>query len=82
MICFTGDINLSYNAFDVGYGVGTKIAEGLNPFSKIIKKKNECWIGNFEGVCSDTSEVTSYLKDCFRVGESYLSRLGLILWIN
>jgi len=67
MIVFTGDVNLTDNAFDVGYGVGSSIAKGYNPFTNIQKNHNDYWIGNFEGVCSYKSELKSYLKDCFRL---------------
>lgn len=78
MLIFTGDINLTDNAFDVGYGVGSSIKKGLDPFVNLRKQETDCWIGNFEGVCSDTSEITSYLKDCFRIEEEYMSELSHI----
>lgn len=78
MLIFTGDINLTDNAFDVGYGVGSSIKKGLVPFVNLRKQETDCWIGNFEGVCSDTSEITSYLKDCFRIEEEYMSELSHI----
>jgi hypothetical protein len=78
MLIFTGDINLTDNAFDVGYGVGSSIKKGIDPFVNLRKQETDCWIGNFEGVCSDTSEITSYLKDCFRIEEKYMSELSHI----
>lgn len=78
MLVFTGDINLTDNNFDVGYGVGSSIRKGLNPFSKILKKENEYWIGNFEGVTSNVSDITSYAKDCFRIEPSAIKDFKLI----
>lgn len=73
MLKFVGDINLTDNSFDVGFGVGSLIKKGLDPFSKIKKNCSDVWIGNFEGVTSDVSEVTNYKKDCFRILPKYLS---------
>ena len=78
MIIFSGDINLTDNAFDVGYGVGSRLSQGLDPFVGIKKNRNDCWVGNFEGVASDTTQLTTYLKNCFRVKEESISNLGLI----
>lgn len=78
MLIFTGDINLTDNNFDVGYGVGSSIRKGLNPFSKIQKKENEYWIGNFEGVTSNISDLTSYTKNCFRIEPSAIKNFKLI----
>lgn len=67
MLRITGDINLTDNAFDVGYGVGSLIAKGFDPFIYITKEDEDIWIGNFEGVISDVSELKNYAKDCFRI---------------
>lgn len=72
MLIFTGDINLTDNAFDVGYGVGSAIGEGLNPFAKIEKHESDCWVGNFEGVASDSSILKTYKRDCFRISPKVL----------
>ena len=39
MIKFVGDICLSDNDFDKGFGVGSRISSGLNPFSLITNKR-------------------------------------------
>lgn len=67
MLIFTGDINLTDNAFDIGFGVGSKISKGLNPFKNINKSDDDIWIGNFEGVLSDFTDRTDYAKDMFRI---------------
>lgn len=67
MIYLTGDINLTDNAFDIGFGIGSKIKDGFNPFQFLNKKNDDCWIGNFEGVLSDTTDRRGYHRDEFRV---------------
>lgn len=79
MINFTGDINLTDNAFDVGFGVGSEIKKGLNPFKYIVKRTEDVWIGNFEGVTSDVTCKKGSDKDMFRLPTSYLSNCsGLV----
>lgn len=70
MIYFTGDINLTDNSFDVGFGVGSQILKGLNPFKHISKDCNDIWVGNFEGVCADVSDYTGYRGTIFRLPSS------------
>lgn len=43
MIHFTGDINLTDWNFSVGFGTGTKIKNGLNPFKYLDRKKEDIW---------------------------------------
>lgn len=78
MIYLTGDINLTDNSFDVGYGVGSAIKRGINPFHNIQKSENDIWIGNFEGVTSYTSDCQGYRKNSFRIKPEYIKNLGLI----
>lgn len=72
MIYFTGDINLSDNYFDIGYGIGSQIARGLNPFHNIVKKGGDIWIGNFEGVTSYSSCQEGCHKQSFRIEPSLI----------
>ncbi len=72
MLVFTGDINLTDNSFDVGYGVGSRIKKGNDPFDAVSKKDGDIWIGNFEGVTADVSIHKDYQKDCFRLPISLL----------
>lgn len=67
MIRFTGDICLSDNDFDSGFGVGSTIIKGRNPFSDILKREGDIWVGNLECVLSDTTIRTGYNKSCFRL---------------
>lgn len=75
MLKIVGDINLTDGYFDVGFGVGSKLKQGFNPFQHIDKKPEDCWIGNFEGVASETSEKTGNAALQFRVEPQYLNHL-------
>lgn len=75
MLKITGDINLTDGYFDVGFGVGSKLKEGFDPFKHIIRIPNDCWIGNFEGVTSETSEKTGSAALQFRVDPQYLTHI-------
>ena len=75
MLRITGDINLTDGYFDVGFGVGSKLKQGFNPFQHINIKSEDCWIGNFEGVASETSEKNGNEALQFRVSPECLSHL-------
>ena len=75
MLKIVGDINLTDGYFDVGFGVGSKLKHGFDPFQHLEKKLEDCWIGNFEGVASETSEKTGNAALQFRVEPHYLSHL-------
>lgn len=77
MIIFTGDINLTDGYFDVGFGIGTKLSKGFNPFKNINKIEEDVWIGNFEGVASNNSDKKSQDSHCFRISPQYLTHLHL-----
>lgn len=78
MIIFTGDINLTDGYFDTGFGVGSLLANGLNPFSNICKRSEDCWIGNFEGVASEVTNKVGAASKHFRVSPKLLNHIGLI----
>lgn len=78
MLKFVGDICLADNDFDKGFGVGSKLLRGYNPFAHIEKSDDEIWIGNMECVLSKSSERSGYNKDCFRTYPDVLSIDGLI----
>ena len=79
MVYFTGDVNLTENSFDVGFGVGSLVSKGYNPFKNMHKNEHDIWIGNFEGVCSNESELKGYAKNTFRIQAEYLNNIcGLI----
>ena len=76
MIYFTGDINLTDWNFSIGFGIGTKITKGLNPFKYLDKKKDDIWIGNFEGVASTTSSNKSMYANAFRIVPKALTKIS------
>lgn len=67
MIRFTGDVNLTDWDFNFGFGIGSRIAHGFNPFSKIERNKSDLWVGNFEGVASDVTVNKGMEAQVFRV---------------
>lgn len=75
MLRFVGDINLTDWDFNVGYGIGSRIVEGFDPFSHLKRSDEDCWIGNFEGVASDTSCKDGYPSNVFRVSPKALANL-------
>lgn len=75
MLKIVGDINLTDGYFDVGFGVGSKLKQGFNPFQHIQRNAEVCWIGNFEGVASETSEKTGNAASQFRVEPHCLNHL-------
>lgn len=75
MIFFTGDLNLTDGYFDTGFGVGSRLKQGFNPFQHIERKPEDCWIGNFEGVASEISDKTGNAVMQFRVEPQCLSHL-------
>ncbi len=75
MLKITGDINLTDGYFDVGFGVGSKLKQGFDPFLHIQRNAEDCWIGNFEGVASESSEKGGNAALQFRVNPENLSHL-------
>lgn len=77
MLCFTGDINLTDWYFNAGFGIGSRIAAGWNPFRHIERRKGDIWIGNFEGVASSVSIHENGLqRDVFRVEPEVLKKIN------
>lgn len=75
MLKIVGDINLTDGYFDTGFGVGSKLAEGFDPFAHLERRQGDLWIGNFEGVASDVSNKTGTAAQQFRVGPGYLTHM-------
>ncbi len=75
MIKIVGDINLTDAYFDTGFGVGTSIKQGQDPYQKIKRNYNDFWIGNFEGVTADTSNKSGVYKKQFIISTSHLSHI-------
>lgn len=75
MLRVVGDINLTDGYFDVGFGVGSKLKQGFDPFQRIQRNSEDCWIGNFEGVASEISENSGNAAMQFRVPPDSLMHL-------
>lgn len=75
MLKIVGDICLTDGYFDVGFGVGSKLAVGFDPFSHIERTASDCWIGNFEGVAADVTNKQGAATEHFRVPPQYLKHL-------
>lgn len=69
---FTGDINFSDAYFDMGFGVGSAIQKGENPFKHIMHFPTDYWVGNCECVVSDVSCYSDLRKNLFRVDPSVM----------
>lgn len=76
MLVFTGDINLTDWYFNVGFGIGSRIANGFDPFRKINRKAGDIWIGNFEGVASNVTDKVEFAGEVFRVQPKVLQKLN------
>ena len=75
MLKIVGDISLTDGYFDVGFGIGSKLRKGFDPFRYLESKPSDCWIGNFEGVASETSTLSGDAAKQFRIEPSALSHL-------
>lgn len=76
MLVFVGDINLTDWYFNVGFGIGTRISNGFNPFHRLERNPEDLWIGNFEGVASDVTDKNGFAGEVFRVQPDALKRLN------
>lgn len=76
MTHFTGDINLTDWMFNVGFGIGTKIENGLDPLKFLERKEGDLWIGNFEGVASSVSANKGIYAKAFRVEPDALDKVS------
>lgn len=76
MIYFCGDMNLTDNMFDVGFGIGTKIKKGLNPLKYLKREEGDIWIGNFEGVASNSSFNKGIYSKAFRIEPEVLKNVS------
>jgi hypothetical protein len=75
MLKIVGDINLTDGYFDVGFGIGSKLAKGFDPFTYLERKEEDLWIGNFEGVASNGSDKAGMAKNQFRIAPKNLTHL-------
>lgn len=76
MLRIVGDINLTDGYFDVGFGIGSMLKDSkYDPFQRLERSREDCWIGNFEGVTSETSVLKGTKALQFRVDPDSLSHL-------
>ncbi len=75
MVVFTGDINLTDWIFNVGFGIGSRISTGFDPFMYFERNESDKWVGNFEGVASKVSVNRGIYSKAFRVDPEVLSGL-------
>lgn len=75
MIFLTGDICLTDGYFDAGFGVGSKLAQGFDPFVHIKRRDADLWIGNFEGVTAEESNKIGTAVQQFRISPMHLNHL-------
>lgn len=76
MIYFTGDINLTDWYFNHGFGIGTNIAKGFDPYKHLDRKGDDLWVGNFEGVASSVSINKGLSAEVFRVDPEVMENLN------
>ena len=74
MIKIVGDCNFADGYFDVGFGVGTELAKGRNPFAYLNILEKDYWIGNFECVASNISDKFGIKEKYFRVSPELLKQ--------
>ena len=75
MLIFTGDINLTDWYFNAGFGIGSRIATGFDPFCHLQRSSEDFWVGNFEGVASSVTNKKGFAAEAFRVAPEVLSQL-------
>ena len=75
MLVFTGDINLTDWYFNVGFGIGTRISKGFDPFHRIKRNPEDLWVGNFEGVASNVTDKIGFAGEVFRIQPDVLRKL-------
>lgn len=76
MLHFCGDINLTDWNFNVGFGIGSDIRNGLDPLKYLERRNDDIWIGNFEGVTSDSSINKGINAHAFRIEPRYLKKVS------
>lgn len=75
MINIVGDINFSDEFFDTGFGIGSKISKGENPFRDLSRREQDYWIGNCECVISDVTNKGGIYRNQFRITPSLLEHI-------
>lgn len=81
MIGIVGDVNLTDGYFDTGFGVGSAVAAGADPFAGINRKEGDIWIGNFEGVTARVSSKREYMVSSSLFLRNILRGLRILIFI-
>ena len=75
MLKIVGDINFTDGFWDTGFGIGSSIKKGLDPFAKLKRNPDDFWIGNFECVCSESTNKKGIYSKQFRIEPEKLQTL-------
>lgn len=76
MLRIVGDINLTDGYFDTGFGTGSKVKQGMDPFAHLVREKGDYWIGNMECVCASTSNQCGLKQKQFIIAPQYLNHIN------
>ncbi|MEG1554957.1 MAG: CapA family protein, partial [Rikenellaceae bacterium] len=82
MIKVAGDINFTDGFFDTGFGVGSSLIDGKDPFSKLKRNNGDLWVGNFECVTSKESNNNGIKKKQFIIDPKYLKHFEHFNYYN
>ncbi|MDQ7918276.1 CapA family protein [Mesonia sp. MT50] len=75
MLRIVGDINLSDGFFDTGFGIGSELKKGKDPFQNLNRDVEDLWFGNMECVISDLSNKSSIYSKQFRISPSNVKHI-------
>lgn len=75
MLRIVGDINLTDGYFDTGFGIGSKVKQGMNPFAHLVREEDDYWMGNMECVCASTSNQCGLKRKQFIIAPQALSHI-------
>ncbi len=75
MIKIVGDINFTDGFFDTGFGIGSSIKNGEDPFKHIERTSDDIWFGNMECVVSDISNKKGIYKKQFIVSPKNIEHI-------
>lgn len=75
MLRITGDINFTNGFFDTGFGIGSSIKNGADPFANIERKESDFWFGNFECVCASVSDKEGIYRKQFIISPENMSHI-------
>jgi len=82
MLRIVGDINFTDGFFDTGFGVGSKIMKGEDPFQYLERDSKDIWFGNFECVAATTSNKEGIYRKQFIISPESLSHVKHLDYYN